>query len=94
MSAKCSRYTVTLCSLSQNLCCLSVVKDFHKLRRYNVQSVMEGSSEKVATTQKRQDTAKQEASPLGTSNTGLSETTCEKQEEKQQATTVDGVESV
>lgn len=30
--------------LLQNLCCLSVVKDFHKLKKYNIQSIMEATS--------------------------------------------------
>ena len=29
----------------QNLCCLSVVTDFHNLKKYNIQSVMEASSQ-------------------------------------------------
>ena len=31
--------------LLQNLCCLSVVKDFHKLKKYNIHSIMEGTSQ-------------------------------------------------
>lgn len=31
--------------LLQNLCCLSVVKDFHKLKKYNIQSIKEATSQ-------------------------------------------------
>lgn len=31
--------------LLQNLCCLSVVKDFHKLKKYNIHSIMEATSQ-------------------------------------------------
>lgn len=40
-------YIYLLHNLSQSNCCVSVVKDFNKLKRYNIHSIVEDSS-KVA----------------------------------------------
>ena len=49
-------------SLPQNVCCLSVVKDFKKLKNYNIHSIVEVKPELAEAVAAKEEPSQQDAS--------------------------------